>query len=125
MRCFPKDIPLSVRRWGDSIQKEIGQLSKGFVASGSLCNHLQNVHSIVASREQCHYASKIYNADNKQYYFGEQPGAKGLLGYLEKQKEEISFCICQAQHPNIVVPTIQGTSNTIFQENTLDGEKLH
>ena len=115
MRCFPKDIPLSVRHWGDSVKREIGQLSKGRITPASLRNYL--------NREQCHYASKIYNADSERYYFGEQPGAKGLLGYLEKHKEEISYCIWQAHCPYTDVPAIQHTSNIIFQENTLDSKK--
>ena len=81
------------------------------------------MHGIVASREQCHNASKIYDGDSKRYYFGEQPGAEGLLGYLEKHKEEISYCIWQAHCPDTDVPAIQRTSNIVFQENTLDSEK--
>ena len=65
MRRFAKDIPLSVRRWGESVQQEVGQLSKGRITPASLRNYLRNVHGIVASREQCRYASKVYDADNE------------------------------------------------------------
>ena len=86
-------------------------------------NYLCILQGIVVSRKQCRYASKIYNANNKRHYFGKQPGAKCLLGYLEKHKEEISYCVWQAHCPDQDVSTVQRTSNIIFQENTLDGKK--
>lgn len=90
----------------------------------SLCNYLCNFHGIVASRKQCHYASKIYDVENKQCYFGEQFGGKGLLRYLEEHKQDIIYCIWQAHCPDMDVPTFQWTFNIIFQENTLYGQKL-
>ena len=123
MRRFPKDIPLSVRRWGDNVKEDVGKLSKGRITPASLRNYLRSVHGIVASRQQCRYASRICDADDERYYFGEQPGADGLLGYFEKHKDQISYCVWQAQRLESEVPAMERTSNVIFQENNLEGER--
>ena len=125
MRRLSKDIPLSVRRWGDKVKEDVGKLSKGRITPAHLRNYLRSVHGIVASRQQCRYASKICDGDDERYYYGEQPGADGLLGYLEKHKEDISYCVWQAQQPESEVPAMERTSNVIFQENNLDGERSY
>ena len=48
-----------------------------------------------------------------------------MLGYLEKHKGDVSYCVWQAHRPDMDVPNIERTSNIIFQENILDGQTTY
>ena len=125
MRRHPKDVPMSIRQYSSDLRTRIGELSKGRTTAAAGRNYLHSVHGITATLSQVRYAYKMFDADNKRYYFGEQVGPTGLLGWMEKHKSDISYCVWQAQRPESDLPAVERRANLIFNEDTVDGKHHH
>ena len=121
MRRHPKDIPTSIRQYSAKLKETLGELSNGRLTAASGRNYLHSVHGITASLSQVRYAFKVFDADNERFYFGEQAGPTGLLGWLEENKRDISNCVWQAHPQESDLPAIERNANLIFNEETVDG----
>ena len=118
MQCHPKDISSRVQQCSAELKARLGEISKGRASVSVGRNCLHSVHSITASLAQVRCTFKVFNGENECHYFGKQAGPQGLLGWLEKHKQDVSYCVWQVHPPEANLPAMERNTNLMFNKET-------